>query len=623
MTPSWKSQKFDAEGSTTAAGILKQLGRPNLDEFTVLVREAAQNSWDARRGDTDVDFSIRIERVGSRASTWQELLLPGPSEHSVRGFEQALDQDAWYLVVSDRGTGGLAGPIRATDRPRTGERNDFVQFLRNVGEPRDSSNGGGTYGFGKGIFYRTSSVKTVLADTRVRSDAGIERRLFGASLGADYWGEDGSRYTGRHWWGVDNQGVVDPLVGEAADQVATALGLPPFLLQDTGTNVIVLGADLGLVGSDDELGFADPHALGTHVASAILWNLWPKFKSVSGPDVLGMRFAVYVEGVQVEIPEPASIRAIRPFVDSAMKIAEGNGRKYMRSASPRIHAGDLAVSIGLAPTSESAVVGSARPFDGPPHHIARMREVGLVVDYFAGPPHPDPLAAYGGVFRATPEADEYFANSEPPTHDRWNPEGLDKMSRSVVDGARRWMREDLNQRFLMSTDEVAGFGSPGLGHGSRRLSGLMPGVRATAPHSGAPRGAGSGSGVGTGGGRSGASSTASTASTARIVGDSWIQPFADGLAVLTRVRVEDVSAPVRIRGCFDVLLDGGGRESESPYGESAPGMIGWMAEGDITITEFGATLTDFRGIRDWLAVGEFDDSVVVRFHLEIDATNGT
>ncbi|WP_173041125.1 hypothetical protein [Phytohabitans flavus] len=44
--------------------------------------------------------------------------------------------------MSDRGTVGLGGPLRAGQRPSDSERPDFVQFIRNVGEPSDHEFGG-------------------------------------------------------------------------------------------------------------------------------------------------------------------------------------------------------------------------------------------------------------------------------------------------------------------------------------------------------------------------------------------------------------------------------------------------------------------------------------------------
>jgi hypothetical protein len=161
----WWSQPYRPDGSATATGILRQLGRPGLDELTVLVREAAQNSWDARRSEEPVHFAVSLEQLRERASAWQEHLLPAPEGDSIGEFDASLDESSWIIVISDRGTFGLRGPTRADTSPAEGEGHDFVQFLRNVGEPRDTKLGGGTYGFGKGIFYRLSRVGSILVST--------------------------------------------------------------------------------------------------------------------------------------------------------------------------------------------------------------------------------------------------------------------------------------------------------------------------------------------------------------------------------------------------------------------------------------------------------------------------
>src|SRR5699024_7625365 len=182
--PRWWSQPFPPEGGQTAEGIKRQLGRPGLDEYAVLVREAAQNSWDARREDSEViDFSITLRRLDRTAKAWRDRFAPGTLSTEGMGLLDRMDSQSWVLTVSDRGTSGLGGPIRADERSRPGEVADFVQFIRNVGEPRDKSMGGGTYGFGKGIFYRISRAGVIIVDTLNDEEDERSRRLMGAALG--------------------------------------------------------------------------------------------------------------------------------------------------------------------------------------------------------------------------------------------------------------------------------------------------------------------------------------------------------------------------------------------------------------------------------------------------------
>jgi hypothetical protein len=126
--------------------IQNQLGTPALDPLVVLLRETGQNAWDARLGDDGVvDLRYRFENIGSeRIRTLLELLLPEPFE----GFAAALKNNPSLLIVSDRGTTGLGGPVRS-DTATDDASPDFVNFVRNVGEARDRKHGGGTYGFGR------------------------------------------------------------------------------------------------------------------------------------------------------------------------------------------------------------------------------------------------------------------------------------------------------------------------------------------------------------------------------------------------------------------------------------------------------------------------------------------
>ena len=46
-----QQERFSPTGNIASEGMRNQLGRPKLDRLAVLVREAAQNSWDAKAED--------------------------------------------------------------------------------------------------------------------------------------------------------------------------------------------------------------------------------------------------------------------------------------------------------------------------------------------------------------------------------------------------------------------------------------------------------------------------------------------------------------------------------------------------------------------------------------------
>lgn len=602
MIPKWWSQPFAPEGSAAAEGIVKQLGRPQLDPLTVLVREAAQNSWDARSGDGPVDFRMRLTTLGTRTEDWRRLLLPGPAIESGCRLDELLGPDSVIITVSDRGTRGLGGPLRAGTRPEQREKADFVQFLRNVGEPNDNDLGGGTYGFGKGIFYRLSRASAILVDTFTALG---DRRLMGAALGNSWYKED-LRYTGRHWWAeVGHDDIPDPFRGSDAADLAAALGLPGFDDRRTGTDVVLIAGDLGTVDQDGLIRDRSAREAGVFIASSMLWHLWPKAVDVEG--AVPMQFAVEVDGEPIEVPSPAKVSELRPFVDSLMRVRNGECHVYKRTVAPKA-AGRLALSVGASASSatSSEVVESARPFDEPSHHVARMRVAELVVDYLPTTPHPDSLLRYGAVFRSTAESDGYFASAEPPTHDNWVEKGLSGTARGVVQGARNYIVKTVDADLGLG-DSTLGGQAKGLGALSARLASLLPPVSATGPEQRKPP---------PGGGSGGRNGTAP-----RIVEGPRLERFGQKLLLVAKVHIPQSTMSRTVRAEVAVVVEGGGRESDPPAGAPTPLVTGWRSQQDggtdgpvLTVGPNDAT--------DWWVYSTYVEDAVVRFRLKEGAADG-
>ena len=214
MTMIRYSEPYQATGGLAAEGVINQLGRPDIEPLEVLVREAVQNCWDARR-ETSPAIRVEIGRIAARRHDRETRLGTSPprpaSEPAARCGASA---GAHILYFADFGTGGLAGPTRA-DRVEEDDVRDFVDFVRNIGQPPDKDFGGGSFGYGKAAFYIASKARTIVVDTLCETRDGPERRLIGAALGANYT-EDGQTYTGRHWWGAMVDGVPEALTGDQA-----------------------------------------------------------------------------------------------------------------------------------------------------------------------------------------------------------------------------------------------------------------------------------------------------------------------------------------------------------------------------------------------------------------------
>ncbi|MGW5438950.1 hypothetical protein [Nocardia asteroides] len=468
--PAWVSQPFPPEGASAAEGIRNQLGKPELDHLTILVRESAQNSWDARRGDgVSVDYRIDLQTVSAAdAPAWRENLLRRAPAKQRLPLRDALQQPTIrVLSISDRGTRGLGGPTRAdavTDRGR-----DFVAFLRNIGEPRDQALGGGTYGFGKGILYLVSNTGTILVHTRCEYEGRYETRLMGAALWKSYDAEENGRarrYTGRHWWGDGSGEVIEPLVGAEADAMARRLGLRPFGATETGTTISIL---------DPNLDNSEPSDIARYLAETIVYQLWPKML----PDVDGtppMRFTVTCDGIDYPVPDPARMKTLKMFVAAYRKM-QGGEAKELHCRRPKKLLGRFGMHQTIAQRFEPSNAEHMAGFEsGMVHHVCLMRPAELVVTYWPGPKPASEYSAYAGVFRADRDLDEAYAAAEPPTHDNWNYQSLDHPEHSFVKMTFARMKEEIEAVIGPRGSSGVEVAQVSLGAASDRLSPLVGGA---------------------------------------------------------------------------------------------------------------------------------------------------
>jgi len=108
------AEEFSATGSLASEGVRNQLGRPSLDRMSVLVREAAQNSWDAKaRSSQSVTFGFAAWDLTAPqiAAIEGRILATVPPESTTPKDGRALAR-----YVSDLRRGGVTRP-RAL-RPR-------------------------------------------------------------------------------------------------------------------------------------------------------------------------------------------------------------------------------------------------------------------------------------------------------------------------------------------------------------------------------------------------------------------------------------------------------------------------------------------------------------------------
>src|SRR5699024_2561721 len=155
-------------GDIDGEGAQQILGRPTLEQHEVLIRETAQNSWDARLGSDAISFSVNMRKLDTeKVRMLRERVFTG--EALGTGLIELLNKESiWVPEVNDRGSSGLDGPTRTDKVIPESESKNFINSVLTRGAAQDGEFGGGTYGLGMTISYATSAVGAVLILTRSR-----------------------------------------------------------------------------------------------------------------------------------------------------------------------------------------------------------------------------------------------------------------------------------------------------------------------------------------------------------------------------------------------------------------------------------------------------------------------
>jgi hypothetical protein len=579
------SEPYSAYGNISADGVRKLLGAPPLDRLTTMIRETVQNSWDARiRNPESVpEYVVRVRELEpSQAQFLREIFfakLPPDGE-----ADRIRDSLANPLIVeiSDFGTVGLNGPTQPSEAVDEGEPTNFVDFLRNVGTPRNEHLGGGTYGFGKSSLFMLSAISTVIVDSETAFQGRAVRRVMGCRIGSNYASRR-KRFTGRHWWGRrQDVGPMEPLTGRDASTARRRLGLPDRGPDQTGTTLAIIAPELPV----------DIDNVGAMIVRTLLVNFWPKLVPGRNGDC-AMKFRVEVCGSQVSIPSPASTPPFNLF-SRALKAARAPETSAgltttIRCERPKFNLGYLALEQGPVRPRESALIagdgddvdrGEGDPLGVPCRHVALMRPAELVVKYLPGPPSGDSGQEWAGVFIASDEGEveSAFAESEPPAHDDWNPDSIrSKTRRTLVRVALRRIRDEVASRFRQAPVVAASGGADTpLGATADRFGqALLSGGAGT----GVSRVASSGRGSA---GRSGGAGSPRSGTRLRIGTPAFVGlEVIGGIAVSVFSIVVDAPAGAtrRIAASARLVMDGVPVDAaDIPLGVTTPKVLAWRAE---------------------------------------------
>jgi hypothetical protein len=284
-----ESEPYSHSGNMSAEGILKSLGAPTMDRLRILLRESVQNADDARIQDESIpSYKIGIRTLSKNQSDFLrgEILRDHPEDDpgSTELYSSIEKRELKVIEISDWATSGLGGPTRADKIHAGPEATDFIDFIRNIGSPRDTDLGGGTYGYGKSSLWINSLCKTICLHTSTEYMGEPVERFMASRIGQPFDGEE-TKFTGRHWWGKRApDGVVDPVENEDAAKIAEELGIPQRSgsKEDRGTTLMII---------DPDLGDRSPSQAREVFRESLLWFFWTKMLPQQETSL--MKFTVY------------------------------------------------------------------------------------------------------------------------------------------------------------------------------------------------------------------------------------------------------------------------------------------------------------------------------------------
>lgn len=474
----WVPKPF-RDGDLAGGGAGRLLGKTELSATEIMIRETAQNAWDARTSEGVPAFDIHLQLLDDGRSAALRGALGGSYG---LGLDDVLAKESLrVLEISDRGTTGLDGPVEIG--PVTGEdTQNFVDLILKVGVPRTDGRGGGTYGFGKTAAYSYSSCGTLVYWTRCRTDAGLEHRLIASAMGSAFHHE-GIEYTGRHWWGKrTHDGRVLPLIGEEARALGEALFSSHFEEEQTGTSILVidppeehLSAESGSRAVDDEGDgpSAEEHpvvdtarAFGDGARDALRLHLWPKMTPDDSGDSAPMRISLRVDGSQIGLGSAergawkywsSAIRAIRKVERAELspgEVAAASPVKVLPVTRYSDRLGSLAIvrrNTELDPPDGEDNLDPHNPVRSTGRLMLMRGQTELVVTDKDEPIGDELLGIdWLAVFKADPTVDAALASTEPPAHNDWLPGGRETEGEKFAGFLRRklrtMLREELGSR---------------------------------------------------------------------------------------------------------------------------------------------------------------------------------
>lgn len=438
----WYFHASDPMGGAAGEAFANTLKSPGMLPEHVLAREAIQNSVDAGNGaKVEVRFRSSIVKgakkaafvqaadLGRLAERSKELTLSGPNCLATLDKPQ---KELCLLYVEDYNAVGLSGDPHDMD-------SNFYRLLLSLGDRSKSrtaqGNTGGSYGFGKSVYSSSSAIQTIFAYTRFKGADGKEHtRIFGCGYFVSHNFKK-SPYSGRAWLGMptrkDGLGrvVVDPIEGKKAEELANKLGFTLRGDGELGTSILIVDAAVNIKAI--ERGVED------------WW--WPRLVEHK------LDVKIIDPNGDEHIPRPKKNPGLRPFIEAydialgrGVLLKQGQQKQAIFQKEQGMEMGGCGFVVAPVDPSGNTTVPPERV-----NSVALIRGPLMVVAYHpVSQANPAMVGAY--VAPAEDIVEQLLRKSEPPAHDRWDPDSTnlrdeDQKGRGIVQSILNRIKQNLRK----------------------------------------------------------------------------------------------------------------------------------------------------------------------------------
>jgi RNA polymerase primary sigma factor len=426
-----------------------------IDSVETFVREAIQNSKDqALDPARPVKVRLRVRRLSSSEDVKFEdcvdLALPrrhydacvalatrvGSNPLMGEFGKRMSDASDRLLYIEDFRTRGLTGPVTfdLDHEPTVGSANFAMLLLSKGATESGSASRGGSWGYGKSVYWAASQLKCCIFYSQFRDPSGrFRQRIAGRSrLVMHQCGQD--KYTGIVLAGesATSGGDYAPIEGADLRAVAKEMGFTPrdpTNESDCGTSVCVVNPLFRPRGGEEEPVAPEIDDL----ARATAMYYWPSICACGGhPPVLEVE--VESRPGQWRTVQPSDYEFLRPFIEgAALPKDEGawHSRDIINFAVRPLVAEGAKREEGRLFIAVREWDGDCGPF-GDESKIAMIRGARMVVGYYDIPFRRDKqmmgVVLAGMALSSHPNSEvqrdleQWLKRSESAAHDSWSDE---------------------------------------------------------------------------------------------------------------------------------------------------------------------------------------------------------